>query len=354
MSVDIGQLPNMSCQAVRIGMPPEVSLPSRQSAPDTTIVLCTLFDRLFLPQGLALYRSLERTAKRFVLHVLCMDNLTREALSRIELPHIRLIALDEIEDDALRAVKPSRTKGEYCWTCTAPLLELVQRLYPDDTVVGYVDADVSFFSSPAAILAELGRGSIFVHEHDFAPDHAHFLPVAGRFNVGVVGVRNNPEGRACLRRWREQCISECVLDPAAGKCGDQNYLNEWPALYRELVISANPGIGRAPWNIEKNTISRIDGQICVDAAPLIFYHYHVLRLCRPWLVFRPTMMARSSYRISTKAARWIYRPYILELWKALSDLKSVGMDITDSLHAPTWQELADAYRCDQLSLSVAI
>ena len=121
------------------------------------------------------------TKGQFVLYVLCMDEFTRAALSWCNCPKMRLIPLSDIEDDALLAVKLHRTVGEYCWTCTTPLLTYVLDLFPPGAVVSYVDADICFYSNPEAILHELGDGSIFIHEHDFSPEYAHLQASSGRF-----------------------------------------------------------------------------------------------------------------------------------------------------------------------------
>src|SRR5882757_1103492 len=171
------------------------------------MIFCTLFNWLYLPQGIALYHSLSRTVSgEFALYVLCMDDFTFGALRALDLPRLRPIPLAEIETDALRAVRGKRTIGEYCWTCTTPLLKYVIAQQPPDAVVSYIDADLSFFSDPAVVLAEMGTGSIYVHEHGFAPEHAELQMVSGRFNVGLVCFRNNQEGLACLEKWSAQCL----------------------------------------------------------------------------------------------------------------------------------------------------
>jgi hypothetical protein len=57
----------------------------------------TLFDRNFLPQGLALYESMLCHANPFTLWVLCMDEKTEQVLNRLSKPGIRLIPLAEVE-----------------------------------------------------------------------------------------------------------------------------------------------------------------------------------------------------------------------------------------------------------------
>jgi hypothetical protein len=302
------------------------------------VIFCTLFNRLYLPQGIALYRSLERTmGTDFILHVLCMDAFSADALDRLGLKNARIIRLDEFEDDALRAARANRTVGEYCWTCTTPLLMRVLERQAPDEVVTYVDADIRFFSSPRAILDELGENSIFIHEHDFDPKYAHFQSVSGRFNVGVVAIRNDREGRECLERWNAQCLADCSLDPAAGKCGDQNYLEEWPDRYRQLVISAHPGIGLGPWNIGKHRLAQKRDRLLVDDRPIVFYHYHALRIWRPFLGIRPVLMARGEYTFTAEVVRAIYRPYARELWEAMSELKAIGSSILRDLQPVTFE-----------------
>jgi hypothetical protein len=303
------------------------------------MIFCTLFDRAYLPHGLSLYQSLDRACKgRFVLHVLCMDDFTAGVLRELELPRLRVVELTDIEDEALRAARSDRSVGEFCWTCTSPLLLHVLDGVEPGEIVAYVDADIRFFSDPSVVHVELGGGSIFVHEHGFAPEHAHLLREAGRFNVGLVAFRNNEEGRACLERWKAQCLAECRFDPAAGKCGDQNYLDEWPARYRGLVISANPGVGLAPWNITKLRLGQRRGMLTVDDRPLVFYHYHSLKMLRPRWGLTPIAMVIGAYRLSEEVISWLYAPYAKELWQALRRAETSSQ--ARNLHRRLAEELA--------------
>ena len=298
-----------------------------------TVIFCTLFNHAYLPQGVALYRSLERTAKQdFLLYVLCMDQQTATVLKRLNFPRLRIISLEAIEDEAMRALKGQRSIGEYCWTCTTPLLQHIFERCDPGTVVTYVDADIAFFSDPSAILKELGSGSIYIHEHDFAPRYHPLLAVAGRFNVGVASFRNDAEGRACLELWKSQTFDECVVDFDTGKCGDQVYLDEWPRLYQNLCISSDPGVGLGPWNIETRKIERNGDQVFVNGRPAIFYHYHSLRLLKPAWGVRPVWLS-GWFEIPEAAISAFYRPYARELWRAVSDIERSGFRITTLMNA---------------------
>jgi hypothetical protein len=296
------------------------------------VIFCTLFNKAYLPQGLTLYRSLQRTmGDDFLLYVLCMDEFSTAALTRLKLPKLRIIRLAELEDETLKKARANRTFGEYCWTCTTPLMLYVLARQPEGTVISYVDADIRFFSDPRAILEELGEGNIFIHEHDFAPEHAHFLKIAGRFNVGVVAIRNVPEGRACLEHWKSQCLADCRMDPAEGRCGDQNYLDEWPERYLGLVISKDPGIGLGPWNIGKHHLAGREDQLLVDGCSVVFYHYHSLRVWRPWFRLRPVLMVGGGYVLTPDVVSAIYRPYVRDLWTVISELEQNGSSILPDL-----------------------
>ena len=72
----------------------------------------TLFDSLFLPQGLGLHTSLERHGQPYRLWILCVDRDTFEVLEKLALPNVRLLPLEKLETDELRRVRPTRTRGE--------------------------------------------------------------------------------------------------------------------------------------------------------------------------------------------------------------------------------------------------
>jgi hypothetical protein len=301
-----------------------MTLPSAHFAV-SNMILCTLFNQAYLPQGIALYRSLERTAKSgFLLYVLCMDRQTADVLARFDFDRLKIIQLDEIEDDAMKSFKAKRSVGEYCFSCTTPLLLHVLDKTDPGTVVTYVDADIAFISDPAAIAQELGSGSIYIHEHGFSPRYANLEAAAGRFNVGVSCFRNDAEGRACLELWKSQCFEECVMDFASGKCGDQNYLNEWPDLYPALVVSTHPGVGLGPWNIETREITRTSSGILVDGRAAIFFHYHSLRVLRPERGIRATWIS-GWFEIPKAALEAFYLPYSRELWRAVDDIETSGL-----------------------------
>src|SRR5574344_2685231 len=78
---------------------------------------CTLFDSGYLQRGLALYESSCRTCDEFQLYRMAFDDKAYDTLTKLELPHLSVVHLKEFETKELLAVKPTRSRAEYCWTC---------------------------------------------------------------------------------------------------------------------------------------------------------------------------------------------------------------------------------------------
>jgi hypothetical protein len=307
---------------------------------------CTLFDRNYASRGLALYRSLKRhCGQDFQLTVLCMDEEVRSALGVLDLPGVRLWRVEDIGDQELLALRGVRPLREFCWTCPGPLMISLLEEQGAGSVVTYLDADLAFFSDIQPVYDELGDKDILIHGHNFAPSYASYASRYGIFNVGLLAIRHSPEGLACLERWRGQNIEMCVLDSDNGYCGDQKYLDEWPSLYRNLVILAHPGTGIAPWNVEAHTVTDDNGKVAIDGHPLIFYHYHALRVVLGGHWPRWGAIPSIGYDANEAVRRLIHQPYIRALRRAHRDLTRAGLR-PSSLKMP-WRQLPGFVRRSQ-------
>lgn len=239
---------------------------------------CTLFDSGYLLKGMAMLTSLRRHCPTAHVHVLCMDATTRDVLSRMNASWLSLIALDEVEDDALREAKRDRTVAEYCWTLSPCLPWHVLQRNPAIDFLTYLDADLYFYSAVQPLFDEIGDKSIAIIEHRFS-ERLRDREVNGRFCVEWVSFRRDEQGMACLQRWRDQCIEWCYYRLEEGRMGDQKYLDEWPGRYPACHILMHAGAGIAPWNYARYRFG-LDGggNITVEGAPLIFYHFHQFQL----------------------------------------------------------------------------
>ena len=270
----------------------------------------TLFDSLFLPQGVALHASLLRHAQPFTLWVLCVDETTQDVLDRLQLANIRTIGLAEIETEELLAVKGGRSRGEYCWTLTPFSPQLVFDREPSAMRVTYLDADTWFCRSPAEIFEDFDASgkAVLITEHAYAPEYDQ-TPQTGRFCVQFMTFKRD-EGEVVRRWWAERCIEWCFARIENGRFGDQMYLDDWPVRFRDLVhVLRKPSLTQAPWNVTRFAPS--------EAA---FFHFHGLRLLRN----RSLLLADSYYPLPATTRRMIYLPYLQDFRDAVQRLQAAG------------------------------
>lgn len=280
---------------------------------------CTYFDKNYLYKGLALYRSLERHFPEFTLWILCFDGETYEVLDKLALPSVHVIRLEDFErdDEDLLKAKSGRTAVEYYWTCTPSLPLYVFRQEPVLDGVVYLDSDVFFYHDPSPLFEELGSSSILIHPHRYAPQNEFMAETSGIYNVGMIAFRNDQRGLECLRWWRDRCNEWCFYRVEDGKLGDQKYLDDWPQRFKGVAVSQYPGVGLAPWNIDKYKLTTNDDHVLVDGAPLVFYHFHSFRLLGRGL------FEVGDYPITSEQKRLIYRPYLRELSKCIARVRRV-------------------------------
>jgi len=285
---------------------------------------CTLFDCNYLLKGVAMLRTLSQNCPDAHVHVLCMDDPTREILEQLELPYVTCLSLLELEDEALLAVKPGRSLAEYCWTLSPCLPWYVLEHNPGIDAITYLDADLYFYSPLQPVFDEIGDASIVIIEHRF-PQAFKNLEVNGRFCVEWVGFRRDEQGMACLARWREQCIEWCFHRLEEDRMGDQKYLDQWPGKFSRLHILQHKGAGIAPWNYSQYRFG-LDRQgiVTVDDTPLVFYHFHQFQLLSNGGFDRLS----GSYRALGPEPKTVYEAYEAALMGVLKDVRSLRPDFS--------------------------
>lgn len=291
---------------------------------------CTLFDRNYVFKALVLQRSLERHCPSFHLTAFCFDGEAKRVVDALELPNVSTVALEELEafDAELLSVKPDRSEVEYMWTSTPslPLYELGTR--PELDEVTYLDADLMFFSDPEPLFEELGGDSVLITPHRFSPELAHHA-INGIYNVQFLTFRRDERGLEALNWWHDRCIEWCYYRFEDGKLGDQKYLDDWPERFAGVHVSRHKGCGLAPWNITQFDVHETAEGIYVDEDPLIFFHYHRVRLLRHGYVWRPP-----GYYISPENRRLVYDPYLEELGQAVQQVQERVPGFSSGLEPP--------------------
>lgn len=269
----------------------------------------TLFNRLFLPQGLALHMSMERHAREYVLWILCVDDETYEVLGRLDLPNVRRLQLSQLETPELLEVKPGRTIGEYCWTLTPFAPRFV--FEADSTVkrVTYIDADLWFRKHPKPLFDEFdatGKHAL-ITDHAYAPEYDQSA-TSGQYCVQFITFTRF--GGECVRKWwEERCIEWCFARFEDGKFGDQKYLDDWPERFGDSVhVLRDRGLALAPWNASRFPYGNA-----------VFYHFHGLRL------LSKNRVEIGNYFLPNALRRDVYLPYYVDIREALNQLRRVGV-----------------------------
>jgi len=281
----------------------------------------TLFDSLFLPQGLALHMSMERHVKDYTLWILCVDDDAHAMLSKLELPNVRLLQLSKLETEELLRVKPTRSKGEYCWTLTPFAPRFVFNTDESVKRVTYLDADMAFFDDPGPIFKDFEKSlkSILITKHSYgaANDSTKY---SGKYCVQFM-IFKRDDGEEVRKWWADKCIEWCYAKFEGGKFGDQKYLDQWPKIFSEFVhVSENTEYFQAPWNCNKYPYS--------DA---ILYHFHGLRIVKSMVTNSPRIFFSGEY-IPKKTIDFIYLPYCDLLSDAVEKIKNI-----DSSYIPRAQ-----------------
>ena len=288
---------------------------------------CTYFDRNYLLRGLTLFRSLERHAGRFVLWVLCCDETSFCTLEALNLPNLRPVRLSEIErfEPRLAAPKTERSRVEYLWTMSPIWPLYLLEHYAEIDHLTYLDADLFFYASPAPVFAEIGAASIAMFSHRYA-DPNDAANVNGVYNVGWLSFRRDETALKCLRRWREQCLEWCYAYTDEGRYGDQKYLDEWHRLYASTHVIEHAGAGIAPWNWLNYRFERAGDELLCDGEPLIFFHFHGLRILNSWLY--DTYYTTRIYGVMPKPTRrLLFEPYLQAMTETARWTRARGAEV---------------------------
>lgn len=282
---------------------------------------CTLFDSNYLSRGLAMYKSLLKCESDFHVYIVAFDQKCLDVLLRLNLKQATIISLKEFENEALLAVKGSRTRGEYCWTSSSSLLWHCITTYNLSDCT-YIDADLFFFNSPRILFEEIGEQSICITEHRYSAQYNKAVK-AGKYCVQFVYVKNNQDGMECLSWWKQQCLNWCFNRFEEGKFGDQKYLDEFATRFNNVHELQYLGGGVAPWNIQQYEIFEKHNQVIAkhkknnSIFELIFYHFHYLRFLKDGYV------DFGRYDLTKKNIEIIYKPYLKALHNAALEIEQV-------------------------------
>lgn len=284
---------------------------------------CTLFDSGYSSRGLALIESLNLVTTNFKIFVLAFDQNIYDILIKLNLQNVVAISLKDFEDQELLKVKSTRSRGEYCWTCTPSIIKYCLEKFnlPNCT---YLDADLYFFSDPAPLFQEMGSSSVLITEHRYTQKYDQ-TEKSGKYCVQFMTFKNNEEGRRVLNWWRERCVEWCYSKVEDGKFGDQKYLDDWTTRFTGVHVLRHLGGGVAPWNLQQYHFQDVCKQIVLTEKiseqkyPLVFFHFHALKIYKDYFDL-------GLYELTKDSKELIYEPYLEELIKIDHELREKGLN----------------------------
>lgn len=235
--------------------------------------ICTVSDINYLHQGLTLYESLLNKNQNFVLHYLCIDDLTYEKIKKNE--SINLIAhhVKDLtdKDDVLLKLKFSDYKY-FCWSLASYFSNFLLNKGLESIL--YIDSDVFFHEDINYLYEKIGKNEIGIFRHrqfDLSIPRPE-----GWFNVGVVYFKNGEIGVSISNWWKDAVLYKKY--PHLSTCGDQKYLDEFPKMCQNDYILIDGDIGHgAPWQWQLYDFSNYENDKTIiwdgKKQKLIFTHF---------------------------------------------------------------------------------
>lgn len=230
---------------------------------------CTVSDKNYLSQGLALYSSLLKGGEAFKLHYFCIDSETFTKTSKYSniIPYSSGLA--EADERLLQLKK--RDYKRYCWSLASWFTERISDIAGEVT---YLDSDIFFHKSWHILFEEFGDKEVGIFRHRQFPYGNN--RIEGYYNVGVVHFKNTANAKNVLSWWADAVINNKY--PNLSTCGDQKYLDAFPLLCKagSLFVDGNIGHG-APWQwqLYDYSIFKDNGKIIWDGREqdLVFSHF---------------------------------------------------------------------------------
>ena len=206
---------------------------------------CTLSDKNYLRQGLALYKSISENCDDFILEYLCLDIESETILKDINLENINVVNVNELfeKDSQLKELKKSDYK-KWCWTLASYYTNFLLKNTKHEYVI-YIDSDIIFYNNVDYLFDEIKDKSTGIIRHRHIPLDGESPD--GKFNVGIVYFKNDKMGKEICNWWSDSVINEKY--PEYATCYDQKYLEGFIEIYGEENVSIIDNVCHgSPWH----------------------------------------------------------------------------------------------------------
>jgi hypothetical protein len=239
------------------------------------IAICTISTRSHLAFALTLLQSAHLHAPDAARFLLLVDDPN----GQVELDKaIKLVRPDQVvEADVLKHLIYKYSAPELCFAMKPRLLKWLLDAGFDQA--HYLDGDTWLVGDFGLVEKRLQGASVQLTPHLRAP-----LPLDGRnptelsllragtFNAGYVGVAQSSAAYQFLVWWAERVQRWGINEPRFGMSGDQKWLDPVPNLFPGVVVSPDPGVNAAYWNLSGHELKKQGSSITVDGQPLVLLH----------------------------------------------------------------------------------
>jgi hypothetical protein len=269
---------------------------------------CTVFDKNYLVQGIALYDSLAvNCSENFTLYCLCIDDVTFEILTKLKLDNLVPLNVNELKDDLIDRIQLHVTYGQFCWICQPLIIEFLFVKYNLHSVI-YLEADSYFFNDPQLLIDEIKDYSVSLVPHNFSPNYENIIE-AGIYCVQFNYFKNNLYGRRVIDYWKNNCFNYSANKPRSFP--GQLCLDNWPILFKNVFVIKHLGAGVAPWNIQHVNIMINDETLYINDSKIIFFHFH------QYGIYENGYHELGHYPLNENVVNLLYKPYIHAIENAM-------------------------------------
>lgn len=248
----------------------------------------------YLAQARTLGDSLRQTNPDYTYIIGLVDKLSAANLPDALMPPYDLLEVDQIgiPDFAELCARYDITELN---TAVKPFyIDYFYQNLPELTELIYFDPDIIVYQPLDKLNQDLKQYSLVLTPHTCSPtpdwerpNEQHHLNT-GIFNLGFIGLRNDPTARAFVAWWKDRLVYECRIDLCAGLFVDQHWVNFAPVYWDNILIEQHRGYNVAYWNLHERLLSQdTNGQWWVtspdsDSSELLqFFHYSGYNPYRP-------------------------------------------------------------------------
>ena len=276
---------------------------------------CTETDKNYVYRWLALCNSIDEHMPDSKIWVLCLDEETENIIKKLNRKNVETVTVADLHIKELDDLRKTRTKQEFAWTCKPAIMSYLLEEKGVKEMI-FVDADLLFFSSVEPLFKKYKDASILITSHRFSKEKEHIADFVGYYNSGFIMFRNDETTRACVLKYKNQCIDWCHNYHDNGRHGDQSYLKTWPKEFKKVEEITEKGVNIGTWNIERYKITEKNGLFRIDTEPLVCYHFHGL------IAYLSRSAIIKLYPITVHHKK-IYGIYLKELQNAYNEILTI-------------------------------